>query len=196
MPWNVCFLKDIVFFGQYINRKPRIFCFFIAMFRTVWLIIQEKLLVRSSFVNHFDFPGSASRDVTMTTIIVRAISIATNTTCNGIFWNIFFNFFDWSLFWKQPIKKFKEYSKKFHHPRVSPGDQPLARNHPRPQGYPVFLNVMSRQSSRWPNGLEALGTRMAKNWRNSGLEIARVRSESLVQDNPTAAFLRHEVTRS
>ena len=34
----------------------------------------------------------------------------------------------------------------------------LCLNHPRPQGYPVFLNVMSR--SRWPNGLAALGTRM------------------------------------
>ena len=31
--------------------------------------------------------------------------------------------------------------------------------HPRPQGYPVFLNIIS-QSSRWPNGLEALGKRM------------------------------------
>ena len=55
------FLKDIVFIGQYINSLPRIFCFFIAMFRIVRLINQEKLLARSLFVNYFDFPGSASR---------------------------------------------------------------------------------------------------------------------------------------
>ena len=66
--------------GQYINRIPCIFCFFIAMFRIAWLNLQEKLLARSLFVNHFDFPGSASRDVTMAMIIVRAISVALNTS--------------------------------------------------------------------------------------------------------------------
>ena len=80
VPWKVCFLKYIVFFGQYINRIPCIFCFFIAMFRIAWLNLQEKLLARSLFVNHFDFPGSASRDVTMAMIIVRAISVALNTS--------------------------------------------------------------------------------------------------------------------
>ena len=80
VPWKVCFLKYIVFFGQYINRIPCIFCFFIAMFRITWLNLQEKLLARSLFVNHFDFPGSASRDVTMAMIIVRAISVALNTS--------------------------------------------------------------------------------------------------------------------
>ena len=50
------------------------FCFFIAMF----LIVQEKLSAGPLFVNHFDFPGSASRDVTMAMIIVRAISVAMN----------------------------------------------------------------------------------------------------------------------
>ena len=80
VPWKVCFLKYIVFFGQYINRIPCIFCFFIAMFRIAWLNLQEKLFARSLFVNHFDFPGSASRDVTMAMIIVRAISVALNTS--------------------------------------------------------------------------------------------------------------------
>ena len=39
-----------------------------------------------------------------------------------------FEFFDWFLFCKQPIKKFKECSKKCHYPRVSPGDQPLTKS--------------------------------------------------------------------
>ena len=47
-------------------------------------------------------------------------------------WDNFFEyvliFFYWLLFCKRSIKKFKEYSKKFHFPRVSPGDQPLTKN--------------------------------------------------------------------
>ena len=42
---------------------------------------------------------------------------------------IIFEFLNWLLFCKQPImKKFKEYSKKFHYPRVSPGDQRLTKS--------------------------------------------------------------------
>ena len=44
------------------------------------------------------------------------------------FLGIFFEFFDWLLFCKQPIKKFKEYSKKFHYPRVSTSNQPLTKS--------------------------------------------------------------------
>ena len=42
----------------------------------------------------------------------------------------FFEFFDWLLVCKQPIKTFKEYTKKCHYPRVSPGDQPLTKPEP------------------------------------------------------------------
>ena len=41
---------------------------------------------------------------------------------------IFFEFFDWLFAEQQPIKKLKNYSSKFHYPRVSPGDQPLTKS--------------------------------------------------------------------
>ena len=44
-----------------------------------------------------------------------------------VFLRIVCEFFDW-FFCKEPIEKFKEYSKKFHYPRVSPGDQPLIKS--------------------------------------------------------------------
>ena len=52
--------------------------FFVVLFGIICLIIQEKRLAWSLFVNHFDFPGSDSRDVMMAKIMVRAIPIGSN----------------------------------------------------------------------------------------------------------------------
>ena len=78
--WNACLLAYMSCFGQDINRLPCFYCFlfFIDLFR-ICLTIQEKLLAWSLFANHFDFPGSDSRDVTMGKIMVRAIPIGSIT---------------------------------------------------------------------------------------------------------------------
>ena len=54
---------------------------------------------------------------------------------NGISWNILW-IFDRLFAEQQPIKKFKKYSKKFHYPRVTPGDQLLTKK-PEDAGFGI-----------------------------------------------------------
>ena len=60
VPLNACLLTYISCFGQDISRLTCFYRFFIVLFRIICLIIQEKLLAWSLFVNHFYFPGFTS----------------------------------------------------------------------------------------------------------------------------------------
>ena len=59
---------------------------------------------------------------------------------------IFFEFFDWLFAEQQPIKKFQKYSKKFHYPRVSLGDQLLTKSR-RNSGLEIALLPPTRSQS-------------------------------------------------
>ena len=51
-------------------------------------------------------------------------------------WEKLLNFLVGCFVEQQPIKKVKEYSKKFHYPRVSPDDQPLTEK-PEDSGFEI-----------------------------------------------------------
>ena len=76
---------------------------------------------------------------------------------NGIFL-IFFEFFHCCLQNNNQSKKFKNYSKKFHYPRISPGNQPLTKKPEDPQ-----LEIKIFQESKdFCSKIDKIGTKTRK----------------------------------